>query len=73
MTIKIYGKPNCPKCDMAKAFMSGRAEYDYIDLTSDAESMAMVKGKSVREAPFIMDGDKDIGGFKELQEYLKQG
>jgi len=69
MTIKVYGKPACPKCDMAKRFM-GEREYEYIDLSQDADSMALVKSLGAREAPFIMDGDKVVGGYSALVDYF---
>lgn len=73
MTINVYGKPSCPKCDMAKALLArSGVDYEYIDLTQDQDAMDMVKSKGAKEAPFVMKGDNVIGGFTELQGYLKE-
>lgn len=72
MSIKIYGKPSCPKCDMAKSILKSKGiGFEYIDLTLDSGALSMVKSKGVKEAPFVMDGVNDIGGYSDLVEHLK--
>jgi glutaredoxin len=68
--IEIYGKDNCPYCDMAKALCEQKGlDYEYkllgFDFTRE-ELMETFPG--ARTFPqIILDGQK-IGGYTELKE-----
>lgn len=81
--IKIYGKPNCVFCDRAKKLSTSRAmEYNYIELDvgqprlPDVEYISrddfMKLFPEARAVPQILVDGVHVGGFKELQEYLKE-
>ena len=72
MNLKIYSKPNCPQCQQAKALLESKGVGHVIlmlgvDYTRE-ELLAIAPG--ARTVPQIVAGDKLIGGFPELREYL---
>lgn len=70
--IFVYGTPSCRYCDMAKELLKAkRIEYEYVDVTEDEGAGKMFKENSFRTVPQIFEGDKHIGGFTELDHYIK--
>jgi glutaredoxin 3 len=69
--IEIYGKPNCPYCDRAKALCI-REEYTYaykeleIDFTREE---LLEKAPSARTFPQIFIDGESIGGCQQLEEW----
>ena len=81
--ITIYGKPNCTFCDQAKTLSTTRAmEYNYIELDvgqprlPDVEYISrddfMMLFPNAQTVPQILVDNVHVGGFKELQQYLKE-
>ena len=82
MNITIYTQPNCTYCDQAKALMKSKS-ISYIELILNVgqkqeEGKTYVPVKHLKDRrpdaktiPQIFDGKHYIGGFKELQNYLK--
>lgn len=82
MNITIYTQPNCTYCDQAKALMKSK-DIPYIELIlnvgqkqEDGKTYVPVQHlkdrmPNARTIPQIFNGKHYIGGFKELQEYLK--
>ena len=72
MKVTIYGKDNCPYCDMAKK-LSERKGYEttYKKLGTDFDALEMAEQfPNARTFPQItMDGNY-IGGFTELDAHL---
>ena len=68
--IQIYGKEQCPYCDMAKALCEQqKMDYQYKLLGFDfTREELMEKFPGARTFPqIIVDGNK-IGGYTELKE-----
>jgi len=69
--IIIYGKTQCPYCDMAKNLCEQKGfEYEYKQLGTDFDRDEMLSTfPGARTFPqIIIDGEK-IGGYDALQRY----
>jgi len=70
--IEIYGKTQCPYCDMAKALCEQKGlDFEYKLFGEDfSREELMETFPGARTFPqIIVDGNK-IGGYTELKEYL---
>lgn len=69
---KVYGKPSCPNCDIAKNLLESKGEqFEYLDVTKDSAALMYVKGLGAKSVPVVLKDDKYIGGLQELQNNLK--
>ena len=72
--IEIYGKPQCPFCDKAKALCEVRGfDYTYKSLGADysrEELMEMFPG--ARTVPQIKVNGNTIGGYDAFTKYLDE-
>ena len=72
--ITIYGKPNCPYCDMAKKLCETKGlPYTYIDIVAEGMSAANLSeklGRPVRAVPQILADNEYVGGYEALQAYV---
>jgi ribonucleoside-diphosphate reductase alpha chain len=67
----VYGKKNCPFCQMAKDELTLRGiPFDYIDLEEIGKTAAEVTGRKVKTVPQIYCEGNYIGGFEELMLFL---
>ena len=69
--IVIYGKTQCPYCDMSKQLCEQKGfEYEYKQLGTDFDRDEMLSTfPGARTFPqIIIDGEK-IGGYDALQRY----
>ena len=68
--IEIYGKDNCPYCDMAKALCEQKKiDYEYKLFGKDfTREELMETFPGARTFPQIIDKKKKIGGYTELKE-----
>lgn len=82
MNLIIYSQPNCTYCDQAKALMSSK-KIVYTELILNV-GQKQIEGKTyvpvqhlkdkapnARTVPQIFDGKIHIGGFPELQKFLR--
>jgi glutaredoxin 3 len=69
--IKIYGKPQCPFCDRAKALCEQKGyEYTYKQLDVDFTREELFEQfPTARTFPQITAHGEYIGGFTELQTW----
>ena len=70
MKVTIYGKDNCPYCDMAKK-LSERKGYDttYKKLGQDFDALEMAElFPHARTFPQIIADGKAIGGYTEFEK-----
>ena len=70
---EIYGTTNCTYCDRAKILLAMKEkEYTFIDVAENDDITAAFfkKFPKVKTVPQIMDGDKYVGGYQELREWL---
>ena len=71
--IKIYGKPQCPFCDKAKAFCEMRKlEYTYKSLGTDYTKEELLENfPGARSVPQIRINGENIGGYDKLGAYIE--
>lgn len=69
----VYGKQDCPFCQMAKEELTLRGiQFDYIDLQEINKSAKEVTGRDVKTVPQIYIEGEYIGGYDELMNYLNK-
>jgi len=67
----IYGKSNCPFCELAKQELTLQGiPFDYIDLKEIGKTAAEVTGRKVNSVPQIYINGKYVGGYDQLIAYL---
>jgi glutaredoxin len=66
--IKVYGKPQCPYCDQAKALLESKdVAYEYIDITQQPQARQMLVESGFRSVPQIYNDETHIpGGYQGL-------
>ncbi len=71
--ITIYGKTACPYCVQAKALCEKRGyKYEYKQLGTDFERELMTeKFPDARTFPQIVIGERKIGGYDQLLQYIE--
>ena len=77
MRFNVYGKPNCPFCDKAKALLELKGlEYAYIDVSTNAGAREMLVESGFRSVPQVYKADEHgediehIGGYDTLSKML---
>lgn len=72
--IEIYGKPQCPYCDKAKAFCESQGfKYIYKTLEVDyTQEELLEQFPSARTVPQIVINGSKIGGYSELVNYIEE-
>jgi glutaredoxin 3 len=72
--IEIYGKPNCPFCDKAKALCEIRSyKFSYKSMGTDytrEDLLEMFPG--ARTVPQIKVNGTSIGGYDQLMKYVEE-
>lgn len=65
MKITVYTTPNCVQCNSTKRYFDKNdIEYETVDLSQDADAMAMVKELGYSVAPIVIAGNKHWSGFR---------
>ena len=61
--IKVYSKPNCVRCEMAKRYLQDKGvKFKEIDVFKDAEALAMLRDEGFSQMPVVsMDGEFHTG------------
>lgn len=81
MFITIYGRPGCPFCvfakDLAQRLEAGGAiaGFRYIDMYAEGLTKADLTekvGQTVHTVPQVFLGATPIGGFSELDQYVRE-
>lgn len=71
----IFGRPGCGYCVRAKQVLEMRnLPHKYVDMMREGISPADLEktvGKPVRTVPQIFHGDTHIGGYTDLEQYLR--
>jgi len=69
----VYGKKNCPYCQLAKDELTLRGiPFDYIDLEELGKTAAEVTGRKVKTVPQIYIEGNYIGGYDELIAFMNK-
>ena len=65
MDVTLYSKPFCVQCDATKrALNKAGIAYDVVDITEDAEALAMVKSLGYVQAPVVITSEDHWSGFR---------
>jgi glutaredoxin 3 len=66
--IKVYSKPNCQFCDMAKALLESKGvAFESVDISVDTEARQLLVDAGFRSVPQIYNGTHHIpGGYQGL-------
>ena len=74
MKVVIYGKDNCPYCDMAKNLAERKgAETRYLSIGKDYEAKTfMAEFATARTFPQIIVNGKKIGGYREFEGLINE-
>jgi len=74
MTTVVWSKNQCPYCEQAKALlkMKGIAFEERNIQTNFTKEQLLEAVPTARTVPQIIMDDQLIGGFTQLQEYLKE-
>lgn len=72
----IYGKPDCPYCDMAvKLCEEKKFTFTYVDIFATGMTVADLQkkvGQPVRTVPQIFVGKKHIGGYTDFYQAVSE-
>lgn len=69
----VYGKRNCPYCQLAKEEMKLRGiPYDYVDLQEVGKTAREVTGRDVKTVPQIYVQGEYIGGYDDFMLWLEK-
>ena len=71
MTIKIFSKPACPFCDMAKNYLRQNGfEFQEIDISQDVQARDFIASQGHRTVPQIYFEDRCFvpGGWQGLKD-----
>ena len=67
----IYGKDDCPYCEMAKEELLMRGvQFEFVDLKEIKKTAAEVTGRDVKTIPQIYYNGDYVGGYEELMSFL---
>lgn len=65
MNVTVYTTPNCVQCESTKRMLTkNNVPYDVVDLSQDADAMAMVRDLGYVAAPVVIAGDRHWSGFR---------
>ena len=74
-SLTIFGRTGCGYCVRAKQVLEMRnLPHKYVDMMREGISpadLAKTIGKPVRTVPQIFHGEQHIGGYTELEQYLR--
>ncbi|WP_263078949.1 GrxA family glutaredoxin [Endozoicomonas sp. Mp262] len=72
----VFGRPGCGFCVQAKTVLERKGlPFRYVDIHEEgltAEDLEKTIGKPVKTVPQVFHGQQYIGGFQELDAYLKE-
>lgn len=60
----VYSKPSCVQCNATyRALDKKGVEYAVVDITEDADALAMVRDLGYQQAPVVMTPDTHWSGY----------
>ena len=61
--IKIYSKPNCVRCEMAKRYLNDKGvPFEEVDVFENAEALQMLRDEGYSEMPIVdINGERHTG------------
>ena len=65
MSITVYSTPSCVQCKATyRALDKKGVPYEVVDVTTDAQALALVHGLGYVQAPVVVAGDEHWSGFR---------
>lgn len=66
--IEVYGRDNCPYCELAKAYLTAQGfGFKYRDASDEQNrSEMMARNPDAKTVPQIFVGSRKIGGYEDL-------
>ncbi|NAZ84018.1 glutaredoxin-like protein NrdH [Kineococcus sp. R8] len=65
MSITVYSTPSCVQCKATyRALDKKGLPYEVVDVTVDAQALALVQGLGYVQAPVVVAGDEHWSGFR---------
>lgn len=72
MGTTIYGKDDCPYCEMTKEeFLMRGIEFEFINIKELGKTAAEVTGRNVKTVPQIYYNGEYVGGYEEIMAVLE--
>lgn len=63
--VTVYSKPACVQCTATTKELDRKGiDYNYIDITTDADAMEQVMALGYKQAPVVVNGDDHWAGFR---------
>ena len=63
--VTVYSLPNCVQCDSTKRLLTrNEVSFNEVDLSQDADAMAMIRELGYNAAPVVMAGEDHWSGFR---------
>lgn len=63
--IKVYSKPNCVRCEMAKRYLQDKnVKFKEINVFEDNEALAMLRDKGYVQMPVVVVKGEFHTGFR---------
>lgn len=67
----VYSKESCPFCVKAKQALNYcNFEYEVRDIEKDPEARKFFDENGFKTVPQVFHGDKHIGGYEDVADYL---
>jgi glutaredoxin-like protein NrdH len=65
MSITVYSKPACVQCTATTRALDRQGIiYSVVDVSEDAEAVALVQGLGYRQVPVVVTGEQHWAGFR---------
>lgn len=66
--IKVYSKPNCVRCEMAKRYLEDKGvPFTEVDVIEDAEALQILIDEGCSELPVVdINGERHTGFHPEI-------
>lgn len=65
MSVTVYSKPDCVQCSATtRALDRLGVDYSVIDVSEDADALALVQGYGYRQVPVVVAGEQRWAGFR---------
>lgn len=73
MNYTIYGKPQCPNCDIAKNLLKSKnIDFEYKDISKNQEDLLFLKNLGAKSVPVVFIQGQLLGGLNELKRALDE-
>ena len=65
MSITVYSKPACVQCTATTRALDRQGlDYTVVDVSEDADAVALVQGLGYRQVPVVIAGERHWAGYR---------